>query len=47
MESRNLVFLKTYKTEFDEIVIKFKDQNVRPSEIEDKVNLTLVINKQK
>ena len=34
-----------YNTEFDEITITFTDQNVRPLEIEDKVNLTLVINK--
>ena len=46
-EVGNLVFLKTYNTEFDEIIIKFTDQNSRPLEIEDKVNLTLLINKQK
>ena len=39
------VFLKTYNTEFDEIIITFMDQNGRPLEIEDKVNLTLLINK--
>ena len=43
----NLVFLKIYNTEFDEIIITFNDQNGRPLEIEDKVNLTLLINKQK
>ena len=32
----NLVFLKTYNTEFDEIIIPFTDQNDRPLEIEDK-----------
>ena len=41
VEPRNLVFLKTYNTKFDEIIITFTDQ------IEDKVNLTLLINKQK
>ena len=41
----NLVFLKTYNTEFDEIIITFTDQNGRPLEMEDKVNLTLLINK--
>ena len=46
-EVGNLVFLKTYNTEFDEIIIKFTDQNSRPLEIDDKVNLTLLINKQK
>ena len=40
-----LVFLKNYSTEFDEIIITFTDQNGRPLEIEDKVNLTLLINK--
>ena len=46
-EPSNLVFLKTYNTEFDEIFIRFMDQNDRPLEIEGKVNLTLLINKQK
>ena len=41
------MFLKTYSTEFDEIMIAFMDQNGRPLEVEDKVNLTLLINKQK
>ena len=45
VELNNLVFLKTYNTEFDEIIITFTDQNIRPLEIEDKVNLTLFINK--
>ena len=44
VEPSNLVFLKTYGTEFDEIIITFTDQNGRPLEIEDKVNLTLLIN---
>ena len=38
----NLVLLKTYNTDFDETVI---DQNSKPLEIEDKVNLTLLISK--
>ena len=45
VEPSNLVFLKTYNTEFDEIIITFMDQNGRPLEMEDKVNLTLLINK--
>ena len=40
VESINLMFLKTYNTEFDEIIIIFTDQNDRPLEIEDKVNLS-------
>ena len=45
VEPSNLVFLKTYNTEFDEIMITFSDQNGRPLEIEDKVNLPLLANK--
>ena len=45
VESSNLVFLKNYNIEFDEIIIKFMDQNSRPLEREDKVNFTLLINK--
>ena len=45
VEPSNLVFLKTYNTEFDEIIITFTDQNDRPLEMKDKVNLTLFINK--
>ena len=45
VEPSNLVFLKTYNTEFDEIIITFTDQNGRPLETEYKVNLTLLINK--
>ena len=41
----NLVFLKTDNTKLDEIIITFTDQNGRSLEIEDKVNLTLLINK--
>ena len=45
VEPSNLVFLKTYNTEFDEIIITFTDQNGTPLEIEDKINLILLINK--
>ena len=45
VEPSKLLFLKTYSTEFDEIIITFTDQNGRPLEIEDKVNLILLINK--
>ena len=45
VEPSNLVFLKTCNTEFDEIIITFTDQNGRLLEIEDKVDLTLLINK--
>ena len=45
VETSNLVFLETYNTEFDKIIISFTDQNGRPLETEDKINLTLLINK--
>ena len=45
VEPNNLVILKTYNTESDDITITFTEQNRRPLEIEDKVNLTLLVNK--
>ena len=45
VEPSNLVFLKTYSTELDEIIMTFTNQNGRPLEIENKVNLTLLIKK--
>ena len=44
VEPNNLVFLKTYITEFDDIIITFTDQNGRPLEIEGKISLTVLIN---
>ena len=43
VEPSNLLFLKTNNTDFHNIIIKFTDQNSRPLEIEDKVNLKLLI----
>ena len=45
VEPSSSIFLKTCITEFDEIMITFTDQNGRPLEIADKINLTLLINK--
>ena len=45
VEPSNLVFLKTYHAEFDEIIITFTGQNGRLLEIENKANLALLINK--
>ena len=45
IEPINLVLLKTYNVEFDEIIITFTDQNGKLLGIEDKVNLTLLVNK--
>ena len=39
----NHIFLKTFNSESDEIVVKFTDQNSKPLEIEDRINLTMVI----
>ena len=41
----NLVFLKAYNAELDDIILTFIDH--RPFEIEEKANVTLFINKQK
>ena len=48
VEPSNLVFLKTFNTEFvTYTIITYTDQNVRLLEIENKVTLTLLTNKQK
>ena len=39
----NHIFLKTFNSEYDEIVVRFTDQNSKPLEIEDRINLTMVI----
>ena len=39
----NHIFLKTFNSEYDEIIIWFTDQNSKPLEIEDRTNLTMVI----
>ena len=45
IEPRSLAFVKTNYTEFDDIIITFILQNSRPLQIEEKVNLTMLINK--
>ena len=42
---KNFIFLKTFSSEFLYIEVWFTDQNIKPLEIEDKINITLVINK--
>ena len=39
----NHIFLKTFNSEYDKIVVWFTDQNSKPLEIEDRINQTLVI----
>ena len=40
----NFIFSKTFDSEFLYIEVWFTDQNSKPLEIKDKINLTLVIN---
>ena len=40
----NHIFLKTFNSEYNEIIVWFTDQNSKPLEIEDRINLTMVIN---
>ena len=40
---KNFVFLKTFNSEFPYIELWFADQNSKPLEIENKINITLVI----
>ena len=39
----NHIFLKTFNSQYNEIIIWFTDQNSKALEIEDKINLTMVI----
>ena len=39
----NYIFLKTFNSEYNEIEVWFTDQNSKPLEIEDRINLTMVI----
>ena len=39
----NYIFLKTFKSEYDKIKVWFIDQNSKPLEMEDRINLTMVI----
>ena len=40
----NFIFLKTFDSEFSYIEVWFTDQNPNLLEIEDKINITLIIN---
>ena len=44
ISSKNIMFLKTFDSEFSYIEEWFTDQNPKPLEIENKINITLVIN---
>ena len=41
---KTFIFLKTFDLEFSYIEVWFTDQNSKPIDIEDKINMTLVIN---
>ena len=41
---KKFIFLKTFNSEFSYNEVGFTDQNSKPLEIEDKINITLVIN---
>ena len=47
VETITLVLWKTYKTEFVDITVTSTDQNIRWLEVEHKVDLTFLINKQR
>ena len=39
----NHIFLKTFNSEYSEIKVWFTDQNSKPLETEDRINLTMVV----
>ena len=41
---KNFIFLKTFDSEFSYIEVCYIDENSNPLKIEDKINVTLVIN---
>ena len=41
---KNFIFLKTFNSELSYIRVWFTDQNSKPLEIEDKINITLANN---
>ena len=43
VSSKDFIFSKTFNTEFSYIVVWFTDQNLKPLEMKDKINITLVL----
>ena len=39
----NHIFLKTFNPEYDEIILWFTDQNIKPLELKERINLTMII----
>ena len=44
ISSKNAIVFKTFDSEFSYVKVWFTDQNSKPIEIKDKINITLVIN---
>ena len=44
ISTENFIFLKTFYSEFSYIEVWFTDQDSSPPKVEDKINITLVIN---
>ena len=44
ISSKNVIFLKTFNSEFSYIEGWFTDENSKPPEIKDEKNITLVLN---
>ena len=40
---RNHIFLKTFNLEFQEIKVWFTEQNSKPLDVEEKINLTSIV----
>ena len=38
----NQIFSKTFNSEFQEVKVWFTDQNIKPLEVEDRINITLI-----
>ena len=43
VSSKDFIFSKVFNTEFSYIVVWFTDQNLKPLEMKDKINITLVL----
>ena len=43
ISATNHIFLKTFNSEYNEIITWFTDQNSNPLEIQDRINLTMAI----
>ena len=44
ISTKKIIFLKTFNSEFSYIEVCFTDQNSKPIELEDKINIILVVN---